>query len=199
MEPRNGHAVCPKCGRADEAAALRPLFIVTGASGSGKTAVLAPLARRLAGRCVAFDVDWLMDAASALSSGQPINWPAFRDAWLAVAHGVAQSGMPTVLLGPFIPGHLQELPSRRWIAGIHFIVLDCPDELRRARISARPPWRSRDIDEQVTFGQWLRDNITDRVDTSSGTPEDAAAAIAAWIDRHLTDTDQTPSNDLRLD
>jgi predicted ABC-type ATPase len=197
MEPRNGLAVCPKCGRADDAAALRPLFVVTGASGSGKTAVLAPLARRLAGRCVTFDADLLIDAASALSGGQPVNWPAFRDAWLAVAHGAAQSGMPTVLLGPFIPGHLEELPSRRWIAGIHFIVLDCPDELRRARLSARPPWRSRDIEEQIAFGRWLRHNITDRIDTSSGTPEDAAAAIAAWIGRQLTGTEQAPGNDRR--
>lgn len=89
MEPRDGRAVCPECGRADEAAALRPLFIVTGASGSGKTAVLAPLARMLAGRCVAFDVDLLLDAAGALSGDRPVNWPAFRDAWLAAAHGVA--------------------------------------------------------------------------------------------------------------
>jgi predicted ABC-type ATPase len=185
MEPRDGRAVCPECGRTDEAV-LGRLFIVTGASGSGKTAVLAPLARRLQGRCVTFDADLIMDAAGALSGGQPVNWPAFRDAWLAVAHGVAQSGMPTVLLGPFIPGHLQDLPARRWTGDIHFLVLDCPDELRRTRISARPAWRSRDIEEQVEFGRWLRRNIDDRIDTSSGTPEDTAAAVAAWVDRHLT-------------
>ena len=186
MEPRDGHAVCPRCGRADDAAALQPLFIVTGASGSGKTAVLGPLARRMAGRCVTFDADWLLGAAGTLSGSQPISWPAFRDAWLAVAHGVAQSGIPTVLLGPFMPGQLDQLPARRWISDIHFIVLDCPDDLRRARISARPPWRSRDIEEQVQFGRWLRRNIADRVDTSSGTPEHTAAAIATWINRHLT-------------
>jgi hypothetical protein len=36
MEPRNGRAVCPRCGRAGDASALGSLFIVTGASGSGK-------------------------------------------------------------------------------------------------------------------------------------------------------------------
>jgi predicted ABC-type ATPase len=185
MEPRDGHGVCPECGRMDDGAALRPLFIVTGASGSGKTTVFAPLARRLRGRGIAFDADLLLDAAGALSGGQPISWPAFGAAWLAVAHGVAQSGLPTVLLGPFIPGNLDELPARRWIADIHFIVLDCPDELRRARIRARPPWRSHDIEEQVEFGQWLRRNIADRVDTSSGTPEEAAAAVADWIELRL--------------
>src|ERR1044071_4336165 len=49
LEPRAGHTFCPVCGRAGEAA-LAPLFIVTGASGAGKTAVLAPLARLLRGK-----------------------------------------------------------------------------------------------------------------------------------------------------
>lgn len=185
MEPREGRAFCPQCGRKDDAV-LAPLFVVTGASGSGKTAVLAPLARRLRGRCVTFDADLLMDSAGALGGGQPIIWPAFWDAWLAVAHGVAQSGMPTVLLGPLIPDHLKDLPARRWTGDIRFLALDCPDELRRARIEARPAWRSRDVDEQVEFGRWLRRNIPDRIDTSIGTPEDTATAITAWIDRHLT-------------
>jgi AAA domain-containing protein len=185
MEPGDGRAVCPRCGRAGDAAALRPLFIITGASGSGKTAVFAPLARRLRGRCVTFDADLLIDAAGALSGSQPINWAAFGDAWLVVAHAVAQSGLPTVLLGPFLPERVQEFPARRWVGDIHFIVLDCPDDLRRARISARPSWRSRDIDEQVEFGQWLRRSIADRVDTSRGTPDDTAASVAAWIGGHL--------------
>jgi len=191
MEPRDGHAVCPECGRLDDAV-LGPLFIVTGASCSGKTAVLAPLARRLRGRCITFDADGLLDSAGALSGGQPIIWPAFLDAWLAVAHGVAQSGMPTVLLGPFIPDHLRDLPARRWTGDIRFFVLDCPDDLRRARINARPPWRSRDIEEQVEFGRWLRRNIPDRFDTSNGTPEDTATAIVSWLARHLAEQPSGP-------
>ena len=132
-----------------------------------------------------FDADLLLDAAGALSRGQPVDWAAFRGAWLAVAHLAAQSGLATVLLGPFIPGHLNGLPGRRWTGGIRFLVLDCPGELRRERILARPPWRSRDLDDQVRFGQWLRANITDRVDTSPGTPEDTAAAVAAWVTADL--------------
>ena len=184
MEPRDGFAVCPVCGYRD-AAAVQPLFIVTGASGSGKTAVSVPLARRLQGQCITFDADWLLDAAGELSADQPIRWPAFRDAWLAVAHGVAQSGMPTVLLGPLIPQHLDGRPARRWVGEIHFLLLDCPDDLRRERIQGRPSWRSRDIEEQAEFGRWLRRNIADHVDTSRGTPDDVAAAIAAWVAGHM--------------
>jgi hypothetical protein len=92
------------------------------------------------------------------------------------AHGPAR---------PVHPDHTRDLSARPWIGDIHFIVLDCPDELRRARISARPAWRSRNIDEQVEFGRWLRRNIPDRAGASGGTPEETAAAIITWIDRHV--------------
>jgi hypothetical protein len=185
MEPDGGAARCPACGGLDKAGAVEPLFVVTGASGAGKTAILAPLARLLARRCVTFDVDWLLDAAGALSGGNVIAWPALRDAWLSVAHGVAQAGMPTVLLGQLVPEALEPLPARRWIGEIHYLLLDCSDDVRRQRIECRPVWRDRDINEQTRFGRWLRENISDRIDTSARTPEDTAAAVAAWVGQHL--------------
>ncbi len=185
MEPDQGRARCPECGRVDEAAAIEPGFVVTGASGAGKTAIFPTLVRLLRGRCVTFDVDWLLDAAGVLSGGRPTTWPGLRDTWLSVVLGVAQAGMPTALLGPLIPEHFEALPARRWVGEIHYLVLDCTDDERRRRIEARPAWRSRDIDEQVRFGQWLRGNIPDRVHTTNGTPEEAAAAVAEWVTRHL--------------
>lgn len=190
MEP--GPAVgsasrCPRCGQAGETWARAPLFAVTGASGSGKSTLLAPLAVALAGRCMTFDADWLLDAAGALSGSRPINWPAFGSAWLAVAHAAAQCGLPTVLLGPTVPADLESQPFRRWLGPIHYLLLDCPDDVRLERIEARPPWRSRDIDEQVSFGRWLRYNIPDQLDTSRGTPADVAAEVAAWVTDRLGD------------
>ena len=186
MEPSGQEAQCPFCGSRSDGAARAPLFVVTGASGSGKTAILAPLAAALAAECVTFDADVLLDAASALSSGQPIDWPGFHAALLAVAHGVAQSGRPTVLLAPLGPGVLESLPARRWIGEIRYLVLDCPDDVRRQRMAARPPWRLHDVDEQVSWGRWLRANVPDRVDTTQGTPADSAAAVASWVLRRLS-------------
>jgi hypothetical protein len=55
MEPDRGSAVCPSCGRRDEDAVQQPIFVVMGASGSGKTAIFGPLAKLLVGRCVVFE------------------------------------------------------------------------------------------------------------------------------------------------
>lgn len=89
IQPQVAQRLCeqgrgvPRCGRTDDVA-LGQLFVVTGASGSGKTAAFGPLARRLRDRCATFDSDLLMDAAGALSGSPPIDCAAFRSAWLAV-------------------------------------------------------------------------------------------------------------------
>ena len=115
MKPE-GLRVCPKCGQKDDTASIEPLFLVTGASGSGKTTIYGPLARLLAGRCAVFDVDWLLDAAGVLV-GRPtpaeLPWAGFDQAWLAVAHGIAQARLPTVLLGPLTPARLEANTGRK--------------------------------------------------------------------------------------
>jgi hypothetical protein len=116
------------------------LFVVTGASGSGKTTIYPHLVAVLR-ECVVFDVDWLLDSFGRACAPGPINWPAFRDTWLSIAHGVAQGGRHTVLLGPLMPDQLSHAAGRPWVTDIHFAVLDCSDDVRRARLAARPPWR----------------------------------------------------------
>jgi hypothetical protein len=188
MEPDDGAAVCPACGRRDETARLQPVFLVTGASGSGKTAVFGPLAKLLARRCAVFDVDWLLDAAGALSGAETVAelpWPGFDQAWLSVAHGVAQSGLPTLLLGPLTPERLEHNSGRRWVGQIHSLNLDCPDDVRRRRIGDRPRWRMRDVVEQIAFARWLRENMPASVDTSTCSVEEAAQRVAGWVVGHL--------------
>lgn len=186
MVPDERGALCPRCGGIDPTARQRPLYVVTGASGAGKTTLLPLLLERLAGSVVVFDVDWLIDPLRRGSSDAQVDWESFRDTWLHVAHGVAQSGLATVLLGPFFPEQLDSLPGREWVTDIHYLVLDCPDDERRRRIEARPPWRARDVDEQITFGRWLRTNLPDVLDTSATTPADAADAVVAWISHLAT-------------
>jgi hypothetical protein len=107
---------------------IRPLFVVTGASGSGKTTIFPELLSRMAGWCAVFDVDWLIDPLGRAAKDGQVDWPSFRETWLHIAHGVAQNGLPTLLLAPFIPGHLDGLPGRAWVSsvfsvGMHPVVI----------------------------------------------------------------------------
>jgi len=179
MEPAaDGEARCAACGSVDPVAKRAPLLVVTGASGSGKTSVFHEVANELRGECIVFDADWLIDPLEG--DVTTLDWPRLRDTWLHVAHGVAQNGFATLLLGAFLPDQLAALPGRRWIAGTHFMLLDCEDDERRRRIDARPPGRTHDVEPQVAFGQRLREMIPSVVDTTTGTPADAAKAIANW-------------------
>jgi hypothetical protein len=180
MEPAHGRAVCPRCGHS-EAAPREPLLVVTGASGSGKTTVFAPLARELGGAAAVFDIDYLIDPFAIQANGSALNWKAIRAAWLSVAAGLGQSGLPTVLLGPLAPFHFEELEQTRWVSSMHFLLLDCPDAIRRQRLEARPPWRRRDIEEQTSWGAWLRENIHDSVDTSRADLDETVRSVSAWF------------------
>ena len=181
MEPDDGVARCAACGNVDPQPVIRALFVVTGASGSGKTTIFPELLSRMSGWCAVFDADWLIDPLGRAAKDGQIDWAAFTDTWLHVAHGVAQNGLPTLLLAPFIPEHLDNLPGRAWIGEIHSLVLDCPDAERRRRMEARPRWRARDIDAQTEFGRWLRKNLSPVVDTTTQSPSGVAAAVAAWV------------------
>ena len=184
MIPQDGVAGCPACGNVDVPAILRPLFVVTGASGSGKSTVFPLVLDRLAGHCVVFDGDWLIDPLSRGALDGRVDWPAFRDIWLHVAHGVAQNGLATLLFAPFFPEQLDELPGRAWIEDVHYLVLDCSDQERLRRIEARPLWRNRDIAEQTNLAHWLRTNLAPVLDTSTLSPAEVSDGIAVWVRTH---------------
>jgi hypothetical protein len=114
MEPTgDGTARCGVCGSGDPVATLGPLLVATGASASGKTKAFGDVAKELRESCVVFDADWLIDPFGGDVTS--LDWVMLRDSWLHVAHGVAQNGQATLLLGGFLPDELENLrcPSLR--------------------------------------------------------------------------------------
>jgi len=178
---------CPACGDVQHVPAL-PLFVVTGASGAGKTTVTGPL-RGLLPDCEVFEADLTLQVAA-------LGWDTWRNTWLRLAHGVAMNGRVTVLCGSLLPSQLEDLPARKLLGPIHFCNLDCPDEVLAARLRARPSWRHDSIEttigEHERFAAWLRAHIRPSWDTSVHTPAGAAGLIAAWVRGMLAAADGQP-------
>jgi hypothetical protein len=171
---------CPRCGD-QQAVPDLPLFVVTGASGTGKTTITGPLRRVLPG-CEVFDADVILQTAA-------LGWETFGNTWLRLAHAIALNGRVTVLCGSLMPGSLEALPARKLIGPIRACTLDCPDNVLAARLSARPAWRGTSTEPAIArhqkFAAWLRANIRPCYDTSQLSPEQAAERVAAWVTRSL--------------
>jgi broad-specificity NMP kinase len=170
---------CPRCGDARPLPPL-PLFVITGASGTGKSAIAAGLRRRLP-HCEVFETDLILQVAE-------LGWDKWRDTWLLLAHGIALNGRATVLCGSLQPEQLEGLPARHLVGETHFCNLDCRDDVLAERLRARPAWRGwneQRIAEHQRFAASLRSRIDPTFDTSARSVEEVADQVARWITGHL--------------
>ena len=169
---------CPRCADSVRVPGL-PLFVVTGASGAGKTTVTEPL-RRLLPDCDVFEADITLQVAA-------LGWDTWRNTWLRLVHGVALNGRVTVLCGSLMPDQLESVPARKLLGPIHFCNLDCRDDVLAERLRARPSWRHRSSESAILdhqrFAAWLRTHIQPCWDSSVLTPGEVAGQIATWV-RH---------------
>jgi RNase adaptor protein for sRNA GlmZ degradation len=175
-DPRLPVLRCARCGDSLPVPDL-PTFVVTGASGAGKTTVTGPL-RRLLPDCAVFEVDLILQISA-------LGWEALGDTWLRLAHAEAMNGRVTVLCGSMVPDRLDALPARKLLGPIHSCNLDSPDEVLAARLRARPSWRHSSLESAIVehqrFAAWLRTHIQPTYDTSVLTPEETAERIATWV------------------
>jgi hypothetical protein len=93
-DPRAHRLRCPRCGDESWLPAL-PLFVVTGASGTGKSTNTGPLRNLLAG-CLVFEADVILHVAA-------LGWDTWRNTWLQLTHAAALGGQATVLTGSLTP------------------------------------------------------------------------------------------------
>ncbi len=171
---------CTECGQTTPANIL-PLFVVTGASGSGKTTVIPELRCRLP-ECVVFDKDLLWGRAAG---------EHFTNNWLRIAYSIAQGGRHTIICGTIMPWDIDACPDLGLVGTVHFLNLHCRDEIREQRLRERPPWRQSSpefINEHKQFARWLVNNASLKydppmptVDTSTTPVAEVASAIAQWV------------------
>lgn len=176
--------MCPECGHEHEFLQL-PMFVITGASGTGKSTVML----RLAGTvqdfvCLDSDILWC-DAFNKPDD----DYMQYRNIWLRVVKNIAQSGRPVALFGSSTPGQFERCVERRYIGEIHYLALTCDDDELERRLKARPGWRKSGEEGVLTnmkqFNRWLRENAAATgmtlLDTTGKNIDGTVNATIRWM------------------
>jgi 2-phosphoglycerate kinase len=191
IELEGVYAICRNCGFRHQFLRL-PLFILTGASGVGKSTVCLKLA--------AWMKDVVVMESDILHAGsdQPeTNYREYRETWLRVCKNISQAGKPVVLCGIGDPDQFEQCIERRYFSELHYLALICDAQIHASRLQNRPALNGFSKDEftkeQVKFNRWLMDNaqLTDPpmslLDTSKLTVDETVEEVAQWIRNLIND------------
>jgi hypothetical protein len=194
IDPSGPFAICPDCGYAHPFI-FSPLFVISGASGTGKSTVVNLLARPGAG-FVVLDGDILWRP----QFNDPANdYRDFMETWLRLCKNIAQSGQPVLLFGAGfgVPANLAGCVERRYFPHVHTLALVCSEDALTRRLLARPSWRASGgaefLRSQLDFNRWFIEaaarpelDITN-LDTSHDSAADTARQVVEWARARLPD------------
>jgi gluconate kinase len=189
IDPSGPFAICPSCHYAHPFLRL-PLFIISGASGTGKSTICLALVPRLQ-ECVVIESDILWGIVPATPTD---NYRDYRNTWLRVAKNISQAGRPVVLGGTALPDQFENCPERRYFTTLHYLALVCDNDLLARRLQDRPAWRQSHtaefVNDMLEFNRWLKEHasITNPpmtlYDTGRHPIPTTIDDVANWI-RHL--------------
>lgn len=162
----------------------QPLFIVSGASGIGKTTACELLFHR--------EKDYVVLESDILWNDMyntPENkYRTYRRMWLNLCAGVSQIGMPCVLCGCCMPDQIEYLPERALFTQVYYLAVVGSDECMRRRLTqGRGVTDEKWIESSMHFNRWLRENgrtaspSIEIVDATALTPEETSERIEKWI------------------
>jgi len=128
------------------------LFLLFGASGSGKTAALEALRDRVTGlACHDFD-------EIGVPPGADRRWrQEANEAWLTRVRQYEAQGIDMLLAGQTPYGELLATPSADAVE-ISALLLDCTDAIRAERLAGRA---DAGLDSQLAWAAWLRGHAAD--------------------------------------
>lgn len=173
---------CPKCGHKWSFLNL-PLFIVTGASGVGKSTTVRAMQKR-ARDFVCLESDLLY---SSMPHETPEDYMAQTELMMALSRDISQCAKPALWARAGNIQMLSKAYGSRFFSGIFVLALTCSEgELRRRMTEGRgigdPGWIESSVDYNRYFME--HDNIEgvyyDTLDVSKLTAEGAARGLERW-------------------
>src|SRR5262245_24658760 len=144
IDSEGPYAVCPVCNYRYKFLRL-PLFVLTGASGAGKTTTCLALTRK-AENLVVMESDILW---SDQFDEPETNYRKYRETWLRVCKNISQAGKPVILIGVGEPTQFEPCIERRYFSRIYYLALVCDDEVLVSRLRNRPAWRASSANEFI--------------------------------------------------
>ena len=184
--PDGPYAVCPHCAHQHEFLRL-PLFVITGASGVGKSSTcLALVAKTKDFVVMDSDILWRSEFDQPAT-----DYRNYREMWLRVCKNISQAGKPVVLCGASLPEQFEQCIERRYFSVIHYLALISSDEALESRLRSRPAWRNSSDEEyiktHVAFNRWLKENASSTqppmslLDTSEITVDESVERLQEWL------------------
>lgn len=178
---------CAACGR-HRPFRPQPLFLITGASGVGKTSLSSWLFYHQTDYLV-MESDILWSAAFDTPEDDYRN---LRETWLRLAANMGQGGKPVVLCGCTTPQQYNNCINRRYISNLYYLALYCDDDVLEKRLrSGRGVNDENWIESSLAFNRWIQENadMTDPpmtcLDTTRLTIEEAAQQADQWMRANL--------------
>lgn len=184
------YAICPFCHYAHQFL-CQPVFIITGASGAGKSTACLALVPILQ-ECVVMESDILWGMVQATPED---NYHDYRNTWLRLAKNIGQCGKPVVLCGTAVPEQFETCPERRYFSTLHYLAMVCDDDVLVERLQQRPTWRQSGsaafVERMLEFNRWLKLHASTTkpamtlLDTSHCLPAETVEEIARWVRQQL--------------
>ena len=146
-----------KCGNIDKYKKL-PLFVLTGASGVGKSTVGRYLQRDCS-EIVVMESDLLWNE---YYNKPETNYREYRETWLKLCKNISQNGKPVLLVGCVVPEQFEQCKQRIYFESINYIALVTSNKMIEEHLFARPSFRNSGNQENVLthqkFNEWLKEN-----------------------------------------
>ena len=160
----------------------QPLFIISGASGVGKSTLCEILFRH--------ETDYIVLESDILwhdiYNTPADNYRAYREMWLQLCASISQIGKPVVLCGCVTPEQFEALPERENFTNIHYLAIVCndialKDKMKNGRKISNDNW----ITSSLEFNDWLikhgEVNGMTLLDNTRLTPHNGAKMVDKWI------------------
>jgi predicted ABC-type ATPase len=196
IDPAGPFAICPICHHRHPFAWL-PLFVVSGASGTGKSTICLHLPAALP-ECVTMETDILWGQVAATPDD---NYRSYRNAWLRIAKNIGQGGRPVVLCGTALPDQIEPCPERRYFTTVHYLALVCDDDLLADRLRRRPGQLAvaADFIERMRhFNRWIQQHAAETapamtfLDTTHASITESVEQTTRWVRSHRSPAEASP-------